>query len=296
MAAELYREDTVFRQWLQIGDDLVRAHSGVSVIDALYDTDRSPADPFSLLEETHPAIFLIQYALAKFLLNNGVRPDQLMGVSLGEFTAMALSEMTAFDQALEVICAQPGIFQKTCQPGGMIGVLGNPELHSDLPGESEIAGINADNHFVIAALTNTLDDIEGALTSRNVAAQRLAVPFAFHSKWIEPAAEELVKVFPGACKPPRWPIWSSRSASQIGLPDKEFFWQTARRPMRVRDTIRNIEKNGGAIYVDLGPSGTLAAILPQVLKPDTPSRILGILSPFGGLKKRLEAVLSLASS
>ncbi|MDP6709616.1 MAG: acyltransferase, partial [Alphaproteobacteria bacterium] len=61
----------------------------------------------------------------------------------------------------------------------------------------------------------------------------------------------------------------------------------------VRATLRALEADGGAIYIDLSPSGTLAAILPQVLDANSPSRILSILSPFGGDLKRLSKTLEL---
>ncbi|MEH6630614.1 MAG: acyltransferase domain-containing protein [Halopseudomonas aestusnigri] len=294
MAAGLYRDEPVFRQWMQIGDDLVRAYSGVSVIDAIYDSERGIADSFDKLEETHPAIFLVQYALAKFLLHHGVQPTELMGVSLGEFTAMTLAEVVPFDQALEAICEQPDLFQRSCAPGGMIGVLGSSSLHKDLPGPSEVAGINADGHFVLSAPAEALDGIEEALLSRDVASQRLAVPYAFHSRWIEPAAGMAKCTFAIEKKLPRWPVWSSCTAAPVTNFTSNFAWQIVRSPMRVFETVQNIEAKGGAIYVDLSPSGTMAAIFPQIFGSASRSRALHILSPFGGLNKRLKTVLNLA--
>src|SRR5688500_14439650 len=67
MAADLYRDHAVFRQWLRIGDEVVRESRGFSLIAEVFDDRYRPTDPFARLEATHPAVFLVQYALAKVL-------------------------------------------------------------------------------------------------------------------------------------------------------------------------------------------------------------------------------------
>ena len=142
----------------------------------------------------------------------------------------------------------------------------------------------------MSALTDRLDEIAEILKSKNIPAQRLPVPHAFHSRWIEPAAPMILDIVPAMLKPPRRPVWSCQTTAPINGIGKEFLWRVARFPMRVRDTIRNIEARGGATYIDLGPSGTLAAMLPRIFEPGSPSRAFGILSPFGGWRKKLNAV------
>jgi bacillaene synthase trans-acting acyltransferase len=302
MAAALFREHAVFRQWMLIGDEVVRARHGVSVVDAIYDPARRLADPFDRLEATHPAIFLVQYALAKLLLHHGLRPDRLFGISLGEITAMTLAGMASFEAVLGGVAEQPAVFRRTCAPGGMIAVLGSLALHGALPAlreGSEIAGINADEHFVLAAPAAALDPAEAALREREIACQRLPVPFAFHSRWVEPAAAASGGLFAFSSRAPQWPCWSACLAAPVSQDDvadaADLPWRIVRQPMQVRATVQAMEAAGGAIYIDLSPSGTLAAILPQVIRPESPSRALPILSPFGDSLQRLCRVLELAA-
>jgi acyl transferase domain-containing protein len=296
MAADLYRDHDVFRQWMQIGDEVVRGRQGFSVVDATYDPGRRLVEPFDRLEETNPANFLVQYALAKLLLHHGLRPDRLFGVSLGEITAMTVAGMASFEAVLCAVSDQPAAYRRTCGPGGMIAVLGPPSLHSELPvlqRQAEIAGINADGHFVLSAPGDDLDSVEAAMRDHDVLYQRLPVPFAFHSRWVAPAAAACRDLFAFTAGAPRWPCWSSCTAGPIGPDEPDLPWRIVREPMNVRATLRALEADGGAIYIDLSPSGTLAAILPQVLDAHSPSRILSILSPFGGDLKRLSKVLEL---
>lgn len=299
MAADLYRGHDIFREWMRIGDEVVAERHGFSVIDAVYGSDRRLIEPFDRMEETHPAIFLVQYALAKLLLHKRVRPDALFGISLGEITAMTVAGMTSFENVLVGVSNQPGVFRQSCVPGGMIAVLGTPDLHAnieELRTQSEVAGVNADGHFVLSAPADALDPVEEQLRKRDVAFQRLPTPFAFHSRWIEPAAAACSGLFDTPARAPRWPCWSSCTAAPVEPGVQDLPWRIARGQMHVQKTIRAIEGKGGATYLDLSPSGTLAAILPQVIEDGSPSRVMSVLSPFGGNEKRLIEAIDLLAS
>lgn len=294
MASELFQGNDVFRRWMTIGDEVVRERHGFSVIRAIYDPARSRAEPFADLEETHPAIFIVQYALAKLLLSHGVEPDRLFGVSLGEITSLAVSGIATFEPVLRAVSDQPGVYRDICVRGGMTAVLGSPALHGELrllETESEVAGVNSDAHFVLSAPVAGLNAVERELRNRDIAIHRLPVPFAFHSRWVEPAAERCRALFGFTIREGRYPCWSSRAKGPIEAVSADTIWESIRGPMYVRDTVRKMEAEGGALYLDLSPSGTIAAILPQIFEKDSRSRALSILSPFGGEEKRLAAVL-----
>jgi len=294
MAADLYAEHAVFREWMLIGDEVVRGRHGFSLLDAIYGPTRRLIDPFERLEETSPAIFVVQYALAKLLMHHGLRPDRLFGISLGEMTAMTVAGMASFETMLSAVSDQPVAYRRTCEPGGMVAVLGAPALHAELPAlnaASEIAGINADNHFVLSAPAGALNAIETALRERDVPYQRLPVPFAFHSSWIEPAAASCRSLFDFNPGTPQWPCWSSCEAAPVRPDAADLPWRIARQPMHVQTTLRAMQAERDSVYIDLSPSGTLAAILPQIVGADTASPVLAILSPFGANLKRLARVI-----
>jgi bacillaene synthase trans-acting acyltransferase len=290
MGAEMFRKHPVFREWLWIGDRMLHDRFGFSVIRAIQGEGRQLHEPFDCLRETHPAIFLMQYALAKVLEHHGVFPDRLVGVSLGEIVAMTVAEMLPFEAALMSVAAQPQVFAQTCSPGGMMAVLADPQLHTrnaTLAAHSEMAGISTDRHFVLAGPTQGMHEIAEELERLNVLWQMLPVPFAFHSRWIESARQ--------ACQAttenlrllaPRWPVFSTALQERLGpggfnLPASDLFWRILRGPMRLRETLAGIEMAGGAIYVDLSPSGTLAGRARQMLAAGSPSRFYQLLTPFG---------------
>lgn len=292
MAAQLLAENAVFRHWMQAGDAAIAARHGFSVLEEIHGGGRGVTVPFDRLEATHPAIFLVQYALAKLLQHHGLRPDMLLGVSLGEIVAQAVAGMISFEAALNAVADQPAQFRRTCPPGGMVAVLAPVALHADnavLAARSEVAGITSPKHFILSALADDLPLIEAELRRREVVFQRLPVPFAFHSRFID-AAEADCRAATTALRRESafWPVWSCCSAAPTGTATPDLIWRIVRQPMQVERTVAALEAQGGGTYVDLSPSGTLATVFRQCLGPDSPSRLLSVLSPFGGDCERLD--------
>lgn len=292
MAAELHASNPTFRHWMARGDEAVRARHGFSVIEAIYGAGRRPSEPFDRLEATNPAVFLVQYALARTVMEAGVTPDALLGVSLGEVVGMSLAGMLSFEEALQLVCDQPAVYRRSCLPGGMTAVLGAPELQRELdPAGCALAGVSGRRHFLIAGPEAGLAAAEAELLRRDLPFQRLPVPFAFHSPWIEPAAAGFRALLPETLRTPRWPCWSCCLATPAGPEVEDLFWRIVREPIRLEDTVRALEARGGAVYLDLSPSGTLATVLRMSLGAGAGERALQVLSPFAGAGSGLERAL-----
>lgn len=77
------------------------------------------------------------------------------------------------------------------------------------------------------------------------------------------------------------------------MPDTpDLFWRIARGQMHVGPMVRTLEGRGGAIYIDLSPSGTLATLTRMCLAPGSPSQVFTILSPFANGLKSIERLLA----
>lgn len=294
MAADLMAEDAVFRHWMEAGDAIVAQRHGFSVLAEIYGNGARPGAAFDRMEASHPAIFLVQYALAKVFQQDRLRPDMLLGVSLGEFTAQTVAGMMSFEAALCAVADQPALFRRTCRAGGMVAVLGSPDLHSIplLAACSEVAGINSDTHFVLSALADDLPAIEAELKTCDVPFLRLPVPFAFHSRFVDAAETAWRDAFAQQRREtPFWPVWSCCTGGPIGPATPDLPWRIVRQGMNVRQTLHTLERRGGAVYVDLSPSGTLAALFRQCLDGKSPSRVLPVLSAFGGNMDRLRKTM-----
>ena len=82
-------------------------------------------------------------------------------------------------------------------------------------------------------------------------------------------------------EPPRIPIFSAQRAEFVPAMDADFLWEVTRRPVAFRTSVERLEQSGPHLYVDLGPSGTLAGFVKQNLSPSSRSEALPLVTPFG---------------
>lgn len=293
MGRSLYDGNPTFRTWMDRLDEVARRVSGQSVLAALYEDGRGKGEPFDRLVVTHPAIFMVEYSLAQSLMEAGVRPDMVLGVSAGSFAAAAVAGFIGAEEALTVAIRQAAALEASCEPGGMTAVLGDPALYTEsfLSSRSELAAINFASHFVVSARRTELGDAEAALKQRGVSYLRLPVSYAFHSQWMDEAKAP----FESSMKSIRWQqgrlplVCCDRTDILSDLADS-FFWDVVRRPIRFRETIARLEQQGPRRYIDVGPAGTLATFLKYGLPAASTSKVHTILTPFGTDQKNLAAV------
>ncbi|WP_026132495.1 MULTISPECIES: acyltransferase domain-containing protein [unclassified Janthinobacterium] len=293
MGKSLFEHDATFRRWMLDMDQFVRNRSGQGVLDTLYDERRGKGESFDRTLLTHPAIFMVEYALAQTLIERGVVPDLTLGVSLGAAAAAAVSGCIGVEDALEAVLMQASALEDHCQPGGMIAILSTPEPHllAGLREQCEIASFNFPGHFVIAAQRDSLAPIQAALRERHLTFQTLPVSFAFHSRWIDaarPCIERNLAALPR--KPALIPMVCCARAGVLTQLPQNYFWNVAREPIRFQQTIAELEKSAPYRYLDLGPAGTLATFLKYTLPPGSASTAHAVLSPFGGELLKLSSI------
>ncbi len=165
MGRSLYEDNRTFRGWMIRLDEIARQSLGKSVVETLYSDVHRKGDPFDRMLLTHPAIFMVEYSLAQALIHAGVRPDMVLGVSLGAFAAATVAGFIEVDDAFAAVMQQAIAVEQLCEPGGMTAVLGAPSLFSEdfLASRSELAAVNFSSHFVVSARRPELDAVEAAL-------------------------------------------------------------------------------------------------------------------------------------
>jgi bacillaene synthase trans-acting acyltransferase len=294
MGRALFDENDIFRDWMISLDEIARRSSGRSVIETLYSSGHGKGDPFDRTLLTHPAIFMVEYSLAQSLIHAGVRPDVVLGVSLGSFAAATVAGFIGVEDALSAVMRQAIALEECCEPGGMTAVLADPALFAEdfLSGRSELAAVNFSSHFVISARRSELAEIEDALKKHDVGYQRLPVSVPFHSQWIDKARVPFASFMRSIrCKQGRLPLACCDQAAILSDLSDDYFWNVVRYPVRFRETVARLEQQGARRYIDVGPAGTLATFLKYGMPETTRSTVHAILTPFGFDQKNLSALL-----
>jgi len=293
MAQQLYAENGAFRGWMTRLDNLARDISGRRVVAEIY--ARPKSETFDRLAFTHPAIFMVEYALAQCLILEGIEPDIVLGASLGSFAAAAIAGCVRVEHALDAVLKQADVFERACEAGGMIAIMGDPALYHEpfLAGRSDLAAVNFGGHFAVSARRHDLEPIEAALRERDIVFQRLPLGFPFHSRWIESAYAPfaaLMRTLPTTRG--YVPLACCERASLLGGLGDDYFWSVARNPIRFMDTLAMLERSGPHRYIDVGPSGTLATFARYALPAGSASTAHAILTPYGHDMRQLDALLA----
>ena len=296
MGQDLFEHDAVFREWMLRLDELARSLCGESVVAAIY--SRRDGDLFDRTLHTHPAIFMVEYALAQSLMRAGVTPEITLGASLGSFAAATLAGYLRVEDALAAVIQQAAAFEACCESGGMIAVLADQTLYARpfLRERSELAAINFSSHLVVSAPRSDLAEIERSLGALDIVYQRLPVSYAFHSQWIDDAQAPF-ESFMHSIRRARGelPVVCCRQAKTLtSLPD-DFFWRVVREPIRFGDTIAALERDGAHRYIDVGPAGTLATFTKYCLPAGSSSTAHAIMSPFGNERRSVAALVAASS-
>ncbi|HEX6101232.1 MAG TPA: acyltransferase domain-containing protein [Thermoanaerobaculia bacterium] len=292
MGRSLYDGNPAFRSWMLRLDEMARA-AGAPVLDTLYADSNTKGQPFDRTLFTHPAIFMVEYSLAQALMESGVRPDLVLGVSVGSFAAAAVAGFVDVEDALKAVIRQAMAVEEASEPGGMIAILADPVLFAEefLRGHSELAGVNFSTHFVVSAKRSELAPIESTLKQRNVTHQRLPVVVPFHSKWIDDARVPFETYMRSVSyKPARLPMACSDRTEVMSELSTGYFWDVVRNPIRFRETAARLEEQASRRWVDVGPGGTLATFLKYGLPPGPKSTVHSILTPFGTDQKNFAAL------
>ena len=193
MSRALHETSAVYRGALSDVDDAMAPHLGRSIRDVLFEADGA----MHRTEFAQPAIFALEYAVARVLAAVGVTPAWLVGHSVGEFAAAALAGVFDLADACALIVARGRLTQALAPGGAMLAVrLDGADVADLISGEPLVglAAVNGPRDAVLSGDASALDRVRSDLVDRGVATTPLAVSHAFHSPLMQPAAAAFADV------------------------------------------------------------------------------------------------------
>ncbi|MDI3287046.1 type I polyketide synthase [Polyangium sp. 15x6] len=294
MGLELYRTEPVFREHLDACAALLATHLRMDIRSQLYPEgerapSRSPSVGLDLrrmvlgsggapeedaasaaLNRTvcaQPAIFAIEYALARLLMAWGIQPKEMIGYSIGEYVAACLASVLSLADAAALVARRALVIQEL-PAGAMLGVpLPREEILPLLGEELSLSGSNTPSLGVVAGPEGAIQAFERALTAKGVPYRRLRTTHAFHSKMMTPAAApllDLVRRF--ELSPPKIPYLSNVTGTwitpeQATSPD---YWAAHLcQEVRFSEGIAQIVKRDRRVLLEVGPGQTLCSFAMQ---------------------------------
>ncbi|MET4427275.1 type I polyketide synthase [Mycolicibacterium sp. 624] len=230
----------------------------------------------ALLDSTEfaqPALFTVEVALFRLLESWGVRPDYLIGHSIGELSAAHVAGVLSLENAAALVVARGRLMQRLPEGGAMVAVNATedevaPLLRDIEFGGVSIAAVNAPNSVVISGPQDAVLAIAETLREQGRRTHQLAVSHAFHSSLMEPMLLEFNTLASGmSVAAPGIPVISNLTGDVAG-PDfgTSAYWQRhIREAVRFADGVRALAAAGVTRFLELGPASGLTASITQTL-------------------------------
>uniref|UniRef100_UPI002277C35C type I polyketide synthase n=1 Tax=Streptomyces sp. NRRL F-5123 TaxID=1463856 RepID=UPI002277C35C len=244
---------------------------GVRLLDVMTSggaADGAGGAPLDRTEFTQPALFAFQTALFRLVESWGVRPDALLGHSVGEITAAHAAGVLSLPDACALVAARGRLMQSVTADGAMAAWQATPEEALDalagIDGRVGLAAVNAPSSVVVSGDRDAVAAATAAWRECGRKATLLKVSHAFHSAHLDGVLDELREVAAGLdFAPPAIPVVSNvtgapATAEQLRSPG---YWADhARRTVLFADGVRHLCDAGVTTFLELGPDASLTGM------------------------------------
>jgi len=228
--------------------------------DVMFDRLDNASELLDETQYTQPALFAVEYALAKLWMQWGVQPSVLLGHSIGEFSAAAIAGVFTLEDAVRVVAERARLMQ--AQPdGSMLSVrLAAADLQARLVPGVSIAGMNAPGLCVASGEDAAIARLQHRLEADGVQCTLLRTSHAFHSSMMDPVMapfEAFLGTIPMA--PPRMTIISTVTGELLtpeAAVDPAYWSRQLREPvcfMKALQCARAMVDGAPQVYLEAGP-------------------------------------------
>lgn len=271
MARGLYESEPVFAAEIDKCVELLKPHLDLELRTLLFPSEAQAEEAARQLEQTafaQPALFVVEYALAKLWLSWGVKPAAMLGHSIGEYVAAHLAGVFSLDDALSLVAARGRLMQAL--PGGAMLAVQLNAAELQLPDDLSLAAINSPTACVVSGAVETISRFEHTLVEQGIACTRLHTSHAFHSSMMEPMLDEFAsQVARCELHPPSLPYISNLTGDWIEeaqVTDVRYWTRHLRETVLFAEGVRTILKNPECVLLEVGPGRALSTLVRSQFK------------------------------
>ena len=277
MGRQLYEQAPTFRQALDECDQILQPYLEVPLLEVIYpqDAQKLTADLLDQTAYTQPALFSLEYAIFKLWESWGVKPDVVMGHSVGEYVAATVAGVFSLEDGLKLIAMRGKLMQQLPSGGEMVSVMASEsqviEAIKEYSSQVTIAAVNGPKSIVISGEAGAIAKICSELEAAKVKTKKLQVSHAFHSPLMEPMLTEFGTVAKEITyNQPKISIISNVTGTEVGreITTAQYWVDHVVQPVKFAQSMKTLEEQGYQTFLEVGPKPILLGMGRQCITED----------------------------
>ncbi|MDY7023049.1 MAG: type I polyketide synthase, partial [Cyanobacteriota bacterium] len=267
MARDLYQDEAHFREQVDYCAQILEPHLQLDLRQLIYpDPDQAQTASQKLKQTaiTQPALFVIEYALARLLITWGIQPQAMIGHSIGEYVAACLAGVFSLEDALALVAIR-GQMMQSLPDGSLLAVfLPQEAIASLLNSELSLASSNSPTVSAVSGTPTAIDALEKQLQTQGIDYRRLQTSHAFHSQMMEPILADFTdKVSEFQLNSPEIPYVSNVTGTWITTEeatDPGYWARHLRQTVRFSEGVEMLLQDPARILLEVGPGSSLRSL------------------------------------
>ncbi|MFH9663620.1 acyltransferase domain-containing protein, partial [Streptomyces sp. NPDC017248] len=267
MAHDLYHTHKTFRETVDECATHLTPHLNADIRTILWHTNHTP-HPLAQTQYAQPALFTIEYALARQWQHWGIHPTTLIGHSLGEWVAACLAGIFTLPDALALVTLRGRLMQNQ-PPGTMLNVMTDrATIEKNLPPQLALAAHNGPRDCVISGPHHAIEEFTHHAQQHGWPTQTLTTDHAFHSPLMDPVLDTFATAIERVERnTPHTTIISNTTGQPLThhqAQNPHYWAQHIRSTVEFTTSITTANQHPTTHYLEIGPGHTLTALTRRI--------------------------------
>jgi len=267
MARQLYAGEPLFRSVLDECAALTRGHLPEPLLPVIFGEIPGLLDHTAY---TQPALFAVEYGLARLWQHWGIEPTAVLGHSIGEYVAACVANVLGLREALDLVVARGLLMDRLPRAGRMLAVAADEaDLAAEIErcaGKVEVAAVNAPRSIVLSGDGAAVLELQERVAAAGLPNHLLPVSHAFHSPLMEPILDEFAELASrfSYAKPTLRFISNLDGRPLTAAPDAAYWTRHLRNTVQFASGVAWLGRTH-RIFVEVGPQPALSALAARCL-------------------------------
>jgi iturin family lipopeptide synthetase A len=268
MCYDLYQSEIIFKNELDKCFEIVKKLSGKDLKSILYaNPETNSSDKINETEYTQPLLFIVEYSLAQLIMHWGIKPDIMIGHSIGEYVAACISGVFSLEDSLKIVIKR-GELMQSVDTGSMLSIsISEKQLSTYLEKSKDfsLAAVNSTDLCVISGEHKSIENFKAFIENEGFDSKIIKTSHAFHSHMMDKILTDFENVVNTVeINPIQIPFISNITAKKVTdheISKPQYWVSHLRETVRFSDGVGSIMSNKKTVFIEVGPGKVLSSLV-----------------------------------